>query len=429
LQKSYDVVVMGGGPGGSTAATLLARQGWKVALLEKEAHPRFHIGESLLPQNNHLFDELGVREQVERIGLKKQGLEFHSIEHNKHQAFRFERGLDKTQTYGFEVHRAEFDEVLFRNAATCGVETFERETVKQVQFSPDQVALESVSDAGVATQWQCKYVIDATGRDTFLSSRLKTKQPHAKHNSAAMYAHYEGTNRYSGEDEGNISIYWFAHGWFWFIPQTHGITSIGAVVWPYYLKQRDVPLDEFFAQTIALCPPLAERLKDAKRINEVTATGNYSYLSTVATGDRYLLVGDAFAFVDPVFSSGVYLAMTSGQSGANAINACLKEPAKAPAHLAAYEREVRKGIKQFSWFIFRMTNPLMRDLLVNPRNIFGVVDGVLSLFAGDVSGKRIGVTLRVMVFKTIYWISNMIQPRRSLAAQKTRARNIQLPQA
>jgi flavin-dependent dehydrogenase len=420
---------MGGGPGGSTAATLLARKGWRVALLEKEQHPRFHIGESLLPQNNYLFDVLGVREQVERIGLKKPGLEFHSIEHNKHQGFRFERGLDKTQSYGFEVHRAEFDEVLFRNASANGVDTFEQEQVRQVRFAPDHAALESVGVEGAVTQWQCQYVVDATGRDTLLSCKLKTKQPHTKHISAAMSAHYEGTQRYSGEDEGNISIYWFAHGWFWFIPQTHGITSVGAVVWPYYLKQRAVPLNEFFAETLALCPPLAQRMAEARRINEVTATGNYSYLSSAAVGDRYLLVGDAFAFVDPVFSSGVYLAMSSAQTGADTIDACLRRPSRAPAHLAAYERQARKGLNQFSWFIFRMTNPLMRDLLVNPRNVLGVVDGVLSLFAGDVFGKRLGVTLRVMVFKAIYLISNLVQPRRSLAAQKNRARNIQVPQA
>src|ERR1700759_1778862 len=138
-----------------------------------------------------------------------------------------------------------------------------------------------------------------------LGNRLALKRRNRKHNSAALYGHFAGARRETGRREGNITIFWFEHGWFWFIPLADGATSIGAVVWPYYLKSRKVPVSEFFLNTIALCPPLADRLKNAELLSPVEATGNYSYSSPRSYGPGYLLVGDAFTFIDPMFSSGV----------------------------------------------------------------------------------------------------------------------------
>lgn len=419
----YDVLVVGGGPGGSTTAALLAQRGRRVALIEKDRHPRFHIGESLLPQNNRLFETLGVMDDVRRIGLHKPGVEFHSLQHDKgRQEFFFCDAVDKSHPSGFEVHRAELDELLFRNAARLGAETVEEHRIVEVDVGSEGVRLVGRGPDG-EREWRGRYLVDATGRDTLMSARMKLKRPHPRHNSAAIFAHYEGAQRLPGVNEGNISIFWFEHGWFWFIPLTHGVTSVGAVCWPYYLKRREGSLDAFFAQTVASCPPLAQRLADARQLRPATATGNYSYLSTRASGDRYLMVGDAFAFVDPVFSSGVYLAMSSGEMATQALDTVLDNEAAAPRLFADYEKQMRRGLDNFSWFIFRMTNPLMRDLIMNPRNMLGVADGVISLFAGDVFGKP-AVDWRIRFFKGIYLASNMMNPRRSLAARRQRQENI-----
>jgi hypothetical protein len=201
------------------------------------------------------------------------------------------------------------------------------------------------------------------------------------------HAHYRGVERLPGKLEGNITIFWFAHGWFWLIPLADGTTSIGAVCWPYYLKSRTKPLKEFFHDTIALCPELERRLKNATLVDDaVHATGNYSYTSSHATGERYLMLGDAYTFIDPMFSTGVYLAMQSAFAGVDVIEATLAEPARAKALRAAFDKSMRFGPSEFSWIIFRVTNPTIRDFFMYPQNPFGVKEGLISMLAGDVFG-------------------------------------------
>ena len=249
-----------------------------------------------------------------------------------------------------------------------------------------------------------RFLIEATGRDTFMASRIGIKRKNTNHTSAALYGHFRGAQRNPGDAEGDIEIYWFAHGWMWFIPLADGTTSVGAVCWPYYLKTRDTDPSTFFLRTLQTCPPLWERVKNATLVEPATATGNYSYTSDRMAGDRYVLVGDAFAFVDPVFSSGVYLAMNSAQFAAGVIDGALRDPSAAPRLNRAFERRVRRGLKTFTWMIYRMTSPIMRNLIMNPRDIFGVQRAVISFLAGDVydSGP---VRRRVMAFRGIYYLS------------------------
>jgi flavin-dependent dehydrogenase len=421
-QHTYDVVIIGGGPAGSTAAALLAGRGWRVAVLEKERHPRFHIGESLLPQNNPLFERLGVLDEVRRIGIVKNGAQFSSMYHGKDETFYFDCALDKSQPSGFEVHRADLDLVLIRNAEAKGAEVFEETRADAVDFAPDDVTVRTSAASGAA-EWRARFLVDASGRDTFLADRFRIKEANRRHASVALFGHYENAELLSGRDAGNISIYWFDHGWIWFIPLQRGITSVGAVCWPYWLKSRQGSLDDFFDQTLALCPALAARLAAARRIAPVTATGNYSYQATRLAGSNYLLVGDAFAFVDPVFSSGVYLAMAGAFAAADAVDAALRDPAAAASAVRRYERRTRRAIRVFSWFIYRITTPAMRDLMMNPRNVFGVVDGLVSFLAGDIFRAN-GVRTRIAAFKLIYYLYSASTPRRSLAAMRRRRENV-----
>ena len=281
----------------------------------------------------------------------------------------------------------------------------------------------AVHDDGHGESWHAAHLIDASGRDTFLGSKLRLKRRNKKHNSAAMYAHFTGARREPGKREGNISIYWFDHGWFWFIPLADGATSIGAVVWPTYMKTRSVGLREFFLSTIALCPPLAKRLDRATLVTAVEATGNYSYACDRCHGANYLLVGDAYAFIDPVFSSGVMLAMNSGAAAAETLDVCRKHPERAAQAIKRFSRLSRHGPKQFSWFIYRVTNPTMRELFLGPRNVFRMKEALLSLLAGDIFG-RTPIWGALRAFKSTYYALSLAHLPRTIGAARSRAANM-----
>jgi len=425
-----DVLIIGGGPAGSTAATLLTEQGFRVTLLEKDHHPRFHIGESLLPSNLKLFERLGVAEQMRAIGMPKWGAEFVSMHHGRSQTFQFAESWDKSLPFAYQVRRSQFDEILIRRAAQVGAEVVEGCRVTAVEFLPEGagVRAEVRDEGGKVGQREARFLIDASGRDTFLANRFAIKQRNPRHNSAAMFAHFSGARRHSGPQAGNISIYWFDYGWLWFIPLADGATSVGAVVWPWYLKQRTIPVRDYFLATIEHCPPLAERLRNAEIVSDVYATGNYSYTADRSYGPGYLLLGDAYAFVDPMFSSGVWLAMHSAAEGAQAVAAYLREPERAPALLRRFDRMMRHGPKDYSWFIYRITGPTLCELFMAPRNTLRMKEAILSLLAGDIFGNS-PMRLSLFAFKALYYVVAALNPRRSLAWLRNRAFNIRPPES
>jgi flavin-dependent dehydrogenase len=418
------VLVIGGGPAGSTISALLARQGRQVVMVEKGHHPRFHIGESLLPGSVRLLERLGVREQVEAIGMPKYGVEFVSPEHEHTSMLAFADAWDKGMPMAWQVRRSAFDEILFRHAAAQGARTLEGCRVRGVQFDADGATAQATLDDGAEIEFRARVVVDASGRDTLLAHQLGAKRRNERHNSAALFGHYTGARRLQGPLEGHITIFWFQHGWFWFIPLADGTTSIGAVCWPHYLKSRDKPLKAFFEDTIAMAPALAERLRGATLVDDaVYATGNYAYATTHCTGERYVLVGDAYAFIDPVFSSGVHLALESGFAGAELVATQLDQPARAPGARRRFEAMMRRGPRQFSWFIYRMTNPAIRALFMHPRNPLRMQEALLSLLAGDVYGRSpIGPSL--WAFKALYYLNSLAMAPRTFAAWRNRRRLI-----
>ena len=421
-----DVLVIGGGPAGTTVAPLLAEKGYKVALLEKSRHPRFHIGESLLPANLPLFERMGIADQVRAIGMEKWGAEFIAPHHEMSQTFHFADAWDKSMPYAYQVKRSEFDEILIRNAENKGVEVHEHCKAKAIEFLPNNsgAVIHAEHDDGRRVEWKTRFVVDASGRDTFLANRFQIKQRNPKHNSSAIYGHFSGARRHDGQAEGHISIFWFEHGWFWFIPMKNDVTSIGMVTWPYFMKTRGKrSLEQFLMDGIAMCPALTERLKMATLVNEIEATGNFSYVSDRNHGPSYLLLGDAYAFIDPVFSSGVLLAMNSGVIGATAIDTCLRQPAEAAAALKRFDELMKHGPKEFSWFIYRVTNPIMRDFFMHPKNLFHTKEAVLSILAGDIFGKT-PIWRSIWAFKALYYFANALQPKRAFMAWKRRRFNV-----
>lgn len=425
-REECDVLVIGGGPAGSTASILLAQRGHRVVLLEKESHPRFHIGESLLPANLPLFEKLGVAGKMREIGMEKWGATFVSPWHDFTAGFDFAGGTDPSLAFAYQVRRSEFDEILFRHAAASGARALEGWRVHDLELG-DRGSLPNVRAAGPnghEREWRARFVVDATGRDTLLANRLKVKRRNPDHNSAAMYGHFRCAQREGGRLEGNIIIFWFDHGWFWFIPLKDGITSVGAVVWPYYMKARGKPLREYFLDTISLCPALNARLTGAELVAEPEATGNYSYDSALCQGDNFVMLGDAYAFVDPVFSSGVMLAMNSAFAGTAVVDARLAGDSAAEAKARrAFDGVMRKGPREFSWFIYRVTNPALRELFMAPSERFAMKKSILTVLAGDIFG-RTRFHAGLYAFRAVYYLVSLLHLGRSISAWRRRAFNI-----
>jgi len=400
-----DVLIVGGGPAGSTIGALLAQRGENVIVVEKDTHPRFHIGESLLPLNLPLFEELGVKDAVGRTGMTKYGVEFVSPWHNRSTQLDFAQAWDKNLFYAYQVRRSEFDQILWNNAAAKGARLIEGCRISKVDFPEEGGIVATGEDSdGQLRRFEAKFLVDASGRDTLLAGRLAIKQRNRRHASAAVFAHFTGARRLPGKSEGNISIFWFDHGWFWFIPLADGTTSVGAVCSPEFMKSRKTDVTSFLQSLIAQSPALSERLVDAQITGPATATGNYSYRAGQMTGKNYILLGDAYAFIDPVFSTGVYLAMKSAFLAVDPVLACLHRPgAEASRALRRFESEVNDALARFSWYIYRINTPAMRDLFMEPRNFFRMREAVLSLLSGDVFDHS-PIRARLLLFKAVYYI-------------------------
>ena len=288
------------------------------------------------------------------------------------------------------------------------------------QLGSRDTRLEVRTDDGGSYRIQARYLIDASGRDTFLSGRRKLRRKNKQHQSAAIFGHFRGAEKRPGEDAGNISIYRFEHGWMWMIPLPDGVMSVGAVCRPDYLKQRRGPTLDFLCTTLQRNPALWRRVEHAELIgNQVHVTGNYSYDSRQIGGPGWMMVGDAFAFVDPVFSSGVYLAMCGAEQAAQAVEMALRQPAAEKALLRRLEKRYRNGIRRFSFFIYRFNDPVMERLFRQPSNRLQIEQGMISMLAGDLFDSP-RVLWRLQFFKLVYALGCLADWRRWRAERSYR---------
>jgi FADH2-dependent halogenase len=385
--STFDVLVIGGGPGGSATAGFLARQGRRVLLLEKEHFPRFHIGESLLPYNRQLFEELGVLPTLEAAGfVKKVGAQFHLGNGSQFVQLVFRQGRFTREPEAFQVERAPFDQLLLEHARACGAEVREGWTVTRFASDADGVTTEARSDGGLVASFHSAFLVDASGRANLTGNQEGLRVIHPRLKKLAVFGHFTGVRLDDGEKAGDTVIVRLHNKWFWLIPLSPQKVSVGCVMdQEEFARAKETP-EAIFTRLWQSSVPLRERMQDARLVGVFHATTDFSYKNRRFVGRRLLRVGDAAAFMDPIFSSGVYLAMFSGKLAAQAINKSLTAGDDGSHRLRRYERRVYKAMK-FYWEMVEnfYTTPFM-EVFMSPREKFHLASAVNAVLAGELEG-------------------------------------------
>lgn len=378
----YDVIVLGAGPAGSTTATLLAKKGFGVLLLERERFPRFQIGESLLPFNNDVFLRLGILDKLEKGDfVPKYGAEFITGDGSLGYTFRFDQNLKAPHDRAFQVTRAKFDELLMATANEAGVEVRQETNVVSVDLSDPKRAV--VTTAGGET-FESRFFVDAGGHAAFLGQRLGGRTHIEQLKSVATFAHYRNVPRPPGREGGNIVVVVLRDAWFWMIPITPEVMSVGLVATSEHVKSCGLRPEELLERTIAQTPYVANRMKDAERVSEVRTRKDFSYAMKRIVATNFACAGDAAGFLDPIFSTGVYMAMKSAGIVADGIEAQLRGGDMGP--LLAYQRSFQKAIKRYLRFVSNFYTRPFLELFLHPHPRFGLIKAIVRVLAGDVWG-------------------------------------------
>jgi geranylgeranyl reductase family protein len=397
----YDAIVIGGGPSGSAVATRLSQRGRRVLLLEKERFPRFHIGESMLPCAMPLIEQLGAMPRlVAAEFLPKYAAEFVTADGSVKRRYAFSEGLVEGPISAYEVDRADFDQILLDNAAERGVEV--RQGLQVVRFEIESArGVEIVARAADGTEhtFEAEMLIDATGQSSLLAGRLGLRQMDQELKNFAVFAHFEGATRHTGDAEGDISVVLLPEGWWWVIPLKNNRTSVGLVS-PSRTLRGQKPDEAYFTAQIAQTPFLRDRLAPATRVSPVRSVSDYSYVSKKLAGDRFVLVGDAAAFIDPVFSTGVYLGLVGAFRAAEAVDTALRQGNFARSQFVAYERQVLKNVGTYRKFVKGFYTPEFVDVLMAPSDWLELRRAITSLLAGY-GVDRFQVNWRVLMFRAI----------------------------
>lgn len=416
-EEPYDALVVGGGPGGASTASLLARHGRRVLLVERQRFPRFHIGESLIPETNRFLEALGVLDRIAAAGFPvKRGAVIMAPdgEHERYAHFGEAQGIERPAT--FEVPRERFDQILLGHAEECGAQVLQGCRARSVSFSDEGVELR-IEDATGERTVAGRYLVDASGRDGFLAKRLGLRQVDPELRQVSVHAWYEGVVPLPPEQAGDARLVALdGHGWGWLIPLDEGVTSVGVVVSRHrYADLPGRPAERLDA-IVRSVPALAELLAGAHRVSPARVDGDYSYATRAYAGERWLLVGDAGSFLDPVFSTGVLLALASGVHAAESVHRCLAagKPARRTRRvLAAYDREQAHKYRFFRRFVLAYYRPEFRDLLLSPTTRFGLSRAVVTALAGN-SRPSFLTRVRLAVFFTMVRLQRFVPlvPRR-----------------
>ena len=420
----YDAIIIGGGPGGSTAGSALAQAGKRVLILEREHFPRFHVGESLIPFGNEELRAIGVWPKLERSGfMPKLGAEFVTGNSTASIRILFGRYLHPDYAQTFQVERSRFDHLLLDHAVESGCEVWQGTQVKSAELSDDGVKVTCVR-AGETRELTARWLFDASGRDAFLGKQMQLEKTDlGLPKKFATFAHFHGVRRNDPPAHGHITVVRLDFGWFWMIPLDEEKTSIGLVQTLEHFRASGLKPEEFFEQVVATTPELQRRMGEAKRVSDFYFAGDYTYRHLRNAGPRWLLVGDAAGFIDPIFSSGVMLAIKSGHLAAQEVLAA--DRAGTPLTSRAqtrYTREVGKMCRVFLNMIRMFYDNHSFEVFMTPCPYPGMEAAVNNLVAGNT---RLGWRLRVRVW-AFYAICTLqrwvaIVPKLTLASTASQA--------
>jgi flavin-dependent dehydrogenase len=351
-QSNPQVIVIGGGPGGTTAATLIAQQGVRVRLYERERGPRFHIGESLIPRTYWVLQRLKMLDKMKGSHfVKKYSVQFINERGKVSEPFYFLDHNPHESSQTWQVLRSEFDQKLLDNAREQGVEVREGARVLDVLFEGERaVGVRVVEEGNVEREVRAQVIVDASGQSSLIMSRLGLRDWDPVLKKAALWTYWEGARRDTGRDEGATLVIQVQgkNGWFWYIPLHDGTISVGVVAgYDYLFKDRpNKDHEAIYFEEVQRCPGVQERIASARRAGPFRAAKEYSYRSRHAAGNGWVLVGDAFGFLDPLYSSGVLLALTSGQMAADAVVEGLAKVDTSAAQLGKWETEFTRGMNR-----------------------------------------------------------------------------------
>jgi flavin-dependent dehydrogenase len=390
----FDAAVIGGGPAGSICAARLAALGRSVVVIERARHPRFHLGESLLPASVGVLDAIGVLDEVRDSFLVKRGARFvEGAGGDSARAVRYAFGeaFHARWDHAFQVPRDRFDELLLRRAGACGAAIHEGCEATRVVFEQGRaVGVEARSEDGTQHAIEARVIVDASGRDAIVARAAHSVERIAHLDRTALFTQFRGAWRDEGEREGDIQIVVFGEGdergWFWVIPFRDGRTSVGAVVSSAWIRKRQKlgAADALFSAAVEEAPTVASMLAGAERLFVPGATADFSFRVGARRGDGWIAIGDSGGFIDPLFSTGAHLAMHGALRGADAIHAALASGALNAEHLEPWEREIRAGAELFIGAVQAFyTGDLVTYLFAEPQHPF-LRRAITSMLSGDV---------------------------------------------
>jgi 1H-pyrrole-2-carbonyl-[peptidyl-carrier protein] chlorinase len=348
------VVIIGGGPGGSALGCYLSKAGIKNVIFEREVHPRPHVGESMVPSTTRVFQDLGFLEVLERERcVRKYGASWHPANGKASLCIEFKEfpQEDITQDYTYHVDRAKFDMLLFKHAESLGSTVYQGVRVKKVLFEGDKAAGVQVEIAGKTVDVPARMVVDASGRHTFLGTQLGLKEKDSNFNQFAVHAWFENVDRGVRPDDIHIHFLPVKRGWVWQIPITDEITSIGVVAERAVFRQGKGDYGAWFGDLIKSAPDIEQAMSGARQVNEFKVEADYSYAMKSFVGNNWLLIGDAARFVDPIFSSGVSVAMYSAKFASERIQQAIELNDFRKAVFEPYEARLRGGTSIWYEFI------------------------------------------------------------------------------